>query len=286
MQAASNGGPLAALTQNKKAMIGIGVAAVLAIIILIVQMVSSMAPPPIAEAPPEGLSGAAPGEPGAMPGAPGEPGAAPMPGSADPALSAAMPGMPAPAGMPPAGAPPAGAAPAETGKKQPPGVPVRGNPFAPNKELAEVLKSIPEPPNAPEAMSPKHDLYTELYEPPASVTVSDDENEGPPVPPMRVTGIILGTQVSALMQIGGEFLQVTPGKWLPNENNPIYRVERIEQGKVILTRKWEEGNRKGIQRIEVGISGAAGGGTGPRPGGGFRPGMMPGMGGPTGSPTI
>ena len=190
------------------------------------------------------------------------------------------------AGAPTGGAPAAGNAPAETGKKQPPGVPVRGNPFAPNKELAEVLKSIPTPPTSPEAVAPAHDIYNELYEPPPSVTVSDDENEGPPVPPMRVTGIILGTQVSALMQIGGEFLQVTPGKWLPNDNNPIYRVERIEQGKVILTRKWEEGNRKGIQRIEVGISGASGGGSGFRPGGGTRPGMFPGMGGPAGSPPI
>lgn len=275
MQAASDGGPLAAITQNKKAMIGIGVAAVLAIVILLFQVFQSMAPPapppPPVGVDPAGLPGGA--DMAAGPGAMVDP-------AADPAMAAmpgAMPGM-MPGGMPGA-APAAAPASPEPVKKQPPGVPVRANPFEPNRELAEVLESIPAPITAPEAVSPKHDIYAELYEPQPEVQLSDDENEGPPVPAMRVTGIILGNQVSALMQIGSEFMQVTPGKWIPNDTNPIYRVERIEQGKVILTRRWEEGNRKGIQRIEVGIAGAGG----QRPGGpGYRPGvpgmMAPGMG--------
>ncbi len=279
MQAASDGGPLAAITQNKKAMIGIGVAAVLAIVILLVQVFQSMAPPAAPAAPvgidpaavPGGMAGAAPGmDPMMDPAAGGVPGA--MPGE----MPGGMPGMPGMPGAAPGAAP--AAASTEPVKKQPPGVPVRANPFEPNRELAEVLETIPKTPEQPDAVAPDHDIYAELYQPKSEVQLSDDETDGPPIPSMRVTGIILGNQVSALMQIGSEFMQVTPGKWIPNDTNPIYRVERIEQGKVVLTRRWEEGNRKGVQRIEVGIAGTGGQGRA----GGYRPGapgmMAPGMG--------
>jgi hypothetical protein len=65
---------------------------------------------------------------------------------------------------------------------------------------------------------------------------------------------------------------VIPGKMIP-ESNPVYRVERIEQDKVHLTRRWEMGTRKGTQKIEVLVAGSS---TpvnyGPVAGPGMRPG--------------
>jgi hypothetical protein len=101
---------------------------------------------------------------------------------------------------------------------------------------------------------------------------------------MRVAGIVQGSdQLSAMIQMGDVFMQVTPGNMIP-EGNPVYRVERIEPSKVVLTRRWEMGERTGVQRIEValangqsqnqgfGMSGAGypgGGMAGGYPGGGM-----------------
>jgi hypothetical protein len=78
-------------------------------------------------------------------------------------------------------------------------------------------------------------------------------------------------------------MQVTPGQMIP-ASNPIYRVDSIEQDTVRLSRRWEIGSRKGVQRIEVGLSaraaspggaGVGGGMPGGYPGGGGYPGAVP-----------
>lgn len=281
MQAQASGSPLEAITQNKPAMIGIFSVAGIAVIIGIVSAVRSMggsAPPP-------------PNVPGAMPGGglTGTPGAGgtDLTGSTDSTLTGtagppgAAPAAPASpdggmTGFP--GQPPA-AQPAQAARPPSAGVPVRRNPFLPSGEIDEVIRSIPDT-ERPVFLADAHPLYQELYKPKETVAVSDDENEGPPVPPMRVTAVVLGSQVSALMQIGGEFFSVVPGQSIPSRDNPIYRVEQIEAGKVVLTRRWEEGSRKGVQRIEVPISQAAGGGGAQR--GGPRFGSPSGLGSPAG----
>jgi hypothetical protein len=137
-----------------------------------------------------------------------------------------------------------------------------------------VIASIPPDPKQPTVMASAHDLYIELNPPKPDVQVAGEgADQGPPIPPMRVTGVVLGNVVSAVLQLGdgnnAQFVNVVPGKMIP-EGNPVYRVASIESGTVTLVRRWEEGNRKGVQRIEVTLSGSSnrGGAGGPSFGGG------------------
>lgn len=144
----------------------------------------------------------------------------------------------------------------------PPGVPTRANPFAPTPELERVKRSVPRPPPTPEAVADAHDLYQELNPPKPPVQVVDDAGDtgGPPIPPMRVAGFVEGAQLSAILQIGsgvgGTYVQAIPGKVI-RYGAFSYRVESLEQGKVTLVNRWEIGNRKGTQRIEVTLQAAA-----------------------------
>ena len=178
-------------------------------------------------------------------------------------LSPAFTGAPATSATPPVaggaqfGTPPGAAA--EGPARKGPGVPSRANPFEPNSDLRRVIGSIPPPPppaKPPVFLSPEVPLYEELR-PPEPPQVAENDNDGPPIPPMRVAGIVFGSQVSATLQIGDQYFQATPGKMLP-EGNPIFRVDRVEQDRVILSRRWEEGQRKGVQRIEVALSSGTG----------------------------
>jgi hypothetical protein len=164
-------------------------------------------------------------------------------------------------------------------------VPTRTNPFRQNKDIQDAINSIPPPPAPPEdkSVAPELHVYQELYKPKdkLAVTTGEDQNDGPPIPAMRVAGVIFGSAAgpTATMQIGSEFIQVSPGKMIP-EGNPVYRVERIEQDKVVLTRRWEMGSRTGVQRIEVTLAGSA-----PQAGGGaFGGGAMGGYPGGSGYP--
>jgi hypothetical protein len=163
---------------------------------------------------------------------------------------------------------------------------VRKNPFAETGEIKNVLNSIPTI-ATPEFTAQAHNLYAdELHKPkpPLDPNASEDEDDGPPIPTMRVAGVVYGKQVSATLQIGEQYMQVTPGQMVP-ASNPIYRVDRIEQEKVYLSRRWEMGSgdnaKKGVQRIEVGLTARAaspGGGAYGAPGG--YPGGYPGSGSP------
>lgn len=265
--------------QNRNVLIGIGAAVVLLIIVVMVLM---FRPQPTAtetfelddagaansaalDTPQAGIDGAAPG----------------MSGITAPVDAMGMGAAPGAAGMPGA-APQAAAQPAPP--NQPPGVSTRSNAFTENKDLRDVIASVQTP---PENVAASHSLYAELNPPEARPQISTDDQEGPPPPPMRLVGVIYGSVLSAMLQMGSEYIRIKPGAMIPSEN-PVYRVERIEPDKVILTRRWEMGNRKGVQRIEVPLATSAApppmpvGGAMP---GGGGPGSMPGgYGGPPGAP--
>lgn len=261
------------LLQNPKFQIGLIVAGAIAVIVVIILLI------------PKGASGPPPSAPdlAAAAGGGNNPDAAPLGGGIgdDPTMlggtggtGGAVPGATA-AGMPGATTPgAAGAAEGGVKKSQSPGVPVRRNPFQPNTELAKVIDSI-RTFTQQENVASSHDLYAEIRPPKPAVQQDGGEDGGPPIPAMRVSGVVQGTsQITALLQIGSEFIQVTPGAMIPRDN-PVYRVERIERDKVVLTRRWEQGEKKGTQRIEVSLAGNA-----PAAGAGVigGPGGFPGMG--------
>jgi hypothetical protein len=143
-------------------------------------------------------------------------------------------------------------------------VKTRANPFKPNSEIAAVIKSIPiEKIFEDTTVAPPQDIWQELNPPKAAKEVvnADEAGEGPAIPPMRVSGFIEGNQLSAILQIGSppsaRYEQAVPGKTFTYGPN-TYRVDRIEQGRVILVNRWEQGEKKGIQRIEVTLAGSSG----------------------------
>jgi hypothetical protein len=243
-QAAAGGGAASAL-QNPKVQIGI-IAGGVVVLLVVIWLLFFNKPPETSTVPSAsaGQLGLANGPTDATAMASGGLGGAPSPG-----VPAGFGGATFGA---PGGQPGGAAAPTEAPQNQTPGVATRANPFAPNSDIRQVLDSIPTV--DPDLAFP-HDIYqNELYKPPLPVTPGDDDQGGPPVPAMRVAGIVQGTdQLSAMLQMGDAFLHVTPGNMIP-EHNPIYRVERIEPDKVILTRRWEVGTRKGTQRIEVALA--------------------------------
>ena len=224
-QAAGEGG--GSFLSNPKVQIGLIAGGALALIAVVVMLImnnnnASPAPTPTpatgAPAPPGG--GTAAGGPGSpisstvppAPPGPGGPGS-PMASTGGPVGASGFggaPSAPSAAGAP--GAP--GAAKEGAAPKKGAGVPVRGNPFAENTELKDVLASIPEPPGQPKIVAQEHRLYQdELHTAKPVVDVSkDDQNDGPPIPTMRVAGVVYGKQISATLQIGDQYMQVTPGQ--------------------------------------------------------------------------
>lgn len=265
---AGGGGGLQGALQNPKVQIGvIAVGAIAIIIVIYFLFFSDTAQPAPAPAAPEGgLSAASPGNtPGSPPGgaAAGQPKMAPMGGAP---ATAAAPGAPGAPGQ-------AGAAAADKDTVKGPGVKTRLNPFKETKEVKAVEDSIRiyEP---PPSIAPPQSIYIdELHKPkPNTKVATDAAQEGePPIPAMRLAGVVYGEKVSATLQIGEAFVQAVPGSMVP-PTNPLYHVDRIEQEKVYLSRRWELAGHKGVQHIEVTLAGA------PPRAGGFTPGI-PGVGG-------
>ena len=284
--AASSDAPQSFL-QNPKVQIGVIVVGALALIGVIWMVFFSggsgggaVPQAPASSVAPSGTTPPVEPTAGAYPaGDSGNPGLSPTIPGATPAATPAAPASPASPGAPGAGSP-------EKAPKKSPGVPVRRNAFQPNREVNRILGSIPPPPIFQDrTVAPELDVYRELYkpEPDQVVTTGEEGTEGPPIPAMRVAGVIFGSAAgpTATIQIGSLYYQAAPGKMLP-EGNPVYRVERIEQDKVVLTRRWEMQGKKGVQRIEVTLAGSPGsaGGFG-APGGGYpgAAGGYPGVGG-------
>lgn len=297
MQANAGGGSssLPAFLQDTKVQIGVGVVALLAIGFLVWNMIG---PSLGSSAQPAGVDGNVPGMAGAAGGPAGYPGSATdLPGGAP----AGYPGSPGGlnGGLATDSAPTAvGTAPKEGAKKageSGPKPPNRANPFGPNTEIAKVMDSIPKPPELLDYPA-QQNIYGELHTPKPPKGASDnDDLDGPPVPPMRLAGIIQGSdRLTAMLQMGSSFMAVHPGQKVPDANEGPYRVDTIEPNRIMLSRRWEIGDRKGVQKVEVPLSdgqrtaavgGYPGGGAGGYPGGGApgMPGGYPG-GGPGGYP--
>jgi hypothetical protein len=121
-------------------------------------------------------------------------------------------------------------------------------------------------------------MYTPAPEkPPAAGLVQD------PQPYRRLSGIIVGDSVYALMDTGGQIEIIRPGMRVPNTE---WTVVSIDEEKAILRRTGNKVPRQITVRLESPPPGMGGGGmnTGGAPGG--APGGMPGgpMGGPGGRP--
>jgi len=288
MQAqAGAGGSSGNILQNPKVLIGVIAVGAIAIIAVIWMMFAPKGggetAPPVADTALAGGNG--PGGSGVN-GLPSPSSPTPAPGL----TPQADPGLAAP-GAAPAAAPVTGGAPRAGGqtpgtdkppKSKGPGVPVRRNPFGMNTELKTAYNNIPEiaQPRFKDPLAEQHLLWQELQaENPKVTTTGVTEGEdapGPPVPPMRVAAIQRGAQVACIIQIGSEYFHATPGKMIPDQT-PVYRVEQIENDKAVLTRRWEDQGKKGVQRIEVSLQGSATAAAAPT---GFAPGMgFPGGGG-------
>lgn len=191
------------------------------------------------------------------------------------------PGAPgAPAGAP-GGKP--GAAKEASNAPAAPGVSTRKNPFVENDEMKKVEGSVPIklPPPELAVVAPALDVYGELNPPkPVKLDTNLENAFEPPIPPMRLAGVIYGDRsISATFQLGEQFLQIVPGKMIP-EGNPVYRIDRIDQDRVFLSRHWENGGHQGTQHVEVNLQGSMNGaGTAAAYGGGFNRGMGNGPGG-------
>lgn len=297
-QAGASGGS-GSILQNPKVLIGVIAVGAIALIAIIWMIFApkgggETAAPVADTALAVGNGPAGPGAGGAgvnglpSPSSPSAP--TPAPGltpQGDPGLGA--PGAaaaPAPGGAPVTGGAPGAGGSAPGADKPPkakgPGVPTRRNPFGMNTELKTAYNSIPEinQPKQKDPLADQHLLWQELQAENPKVTstgVTEGEDApGPPVPPMRVAAIQRGAQVACIIQIGSEYFHATPGKMIPDQT-PVYRVEQIENDKAVLTRRWEDQGRKGVQRIEVSLQGSSNPSTTPA---GFAPGMgYPGGGG-------
>ncbi len=253
MAQAQAAGTASGLLQNKAVLIGGGIGAVVLIGVVVFLLIPKGEPTP-STPPPTTLLGGTPGGDGSASNAGGGTVPSPVDAAGSFNLSAGS-----------AGAGAAGNGPAMAA------VPMqRTNPFLPNSEMRRIIADIPLT-TVRDALAPQQDIYYgELHtpKPPTSVTEGGEDEGAPAIPAMRVSAIILGSPTSALLQIDSEFVQATPGRMVPRDDGP-YRVERIESSRVILSRRWESGSRKGVQTIEVplgeGIRRSGGGG----PGGGF-----------------
>jgi hypothetical protein len=91
-------------------------------------------------------------------------------------------------------------------------------------------------------------LYvTRRWEEAAEAQVPGTAPESPDIP-MRMAGVLWGPRVYGLLEVNGEVNSYTPGDTVAS----LYRVERIERDKMILSKRLNNGKRK---RIEVPLSG-------------------------------
>jgi len=263
-QAADSGS--GSFLQNKNVQIGVLVAGGIAVLVILVMYVimPMMAGSDAETALPGGSINSAPPPGGAGAGAPTANTAAPPPTTTP---SGAAPPPTAGPGTPPMPVGTPTAAPAE-GQPRGPKPEGRANPFAFAGDLKAArenyIKPPPPPPGPPPPRpepppdSPEHDpIYYELNPPrpegAAGSTVSEEFPE-PPIPRMRVVGILHGNVISAIIEIDGQVITqpLTPGKTVRD-----FRVERIEPNKVVLSRRYDAGGKSKQQFIDVVVGGAA-----------------------------
>jgi hypothetical protein len=280
--------------QNQKVQIGIiAVGAIIALVMLFKFILGGTSEPqsPMSYNSPYGAG------PGGAYGPPGAPNAAGGPDS----MAGSGPYGP-PGGYPGAEPSPYGAgttASADTGKKKSAGPkpPRNGDPFrstdpGQDRAVEAAYQQATEPVPILAATGPTPGLYEAYrWEKAAEEGVQGTAPESPD-PPMRMAGVLWGPRVYGLLEINGQVNSYTPGDTVQS----IYRVERIERDKMVLSKRLANGKRKMIdvplagspyadQSYPTDTSGAypgAGGYPGPGGAGGY-PGSGPGS-GPYGYP--
>jgi hypothetical protein len=203
-----------------------------------------------------------------------------MPGGGPPGGPGMMPGGYAPPGMP--GSPGYGGYGTDTGggtavttaaaplKKAGPKPPTRKDPFKSPDEL------VPPPVPISEALPATPPLYVEERVREISTPTADQFVRDTPDPPMRMAGALWGNRVYGVLEINGSTQVVNPG-----DKVGIYRVERVERDRIVMSRP----GRKGRRQVEAQLSGNPAlanqypAGDQGVPGG---PGGYPGPGGPPG----
>jgi hypothetical protein len=143
------------------------------------------------------------------------------------------------------GAPLTGAGGKATTKKAGPRPPSRHDPF---KMPAD---QIPEPVPI-SAQLPPNQLYIDNRIKEISQPTPDQFIRDTPDPPMRMAGALWGNRVYGVLEINGQTLVVHPG----DRGGPlgIYRVERVERDKILLSRP----SRKGRRVVEALLAGNPG----------------------------
>lgn len=287
---------LPAFMQNQKVQIGlIAVAVLIGLIALFTQILgnSSAGGDPSAQmspypgmGPPGSMPGGAPyGAPGMMP--PGGP-------TGPPGMAMGYGGAP---GGDPYGTGGAGAAATPTEpKKAGPKPPRDSDPFvgqdaAAARVVESAASAVTEPLPLAMATGPTPPLYEAFrWEKATLETATGTAPESPDIP-MRMAGVLWGPRVYGLLEVNGQVDSYTPGDTVAT----IYRVERIERDRIILSKRLLDGKRKQVEVPLAGspyaqgqydTTGGAGGypGAPGGPGGGYGGGYPGAPGGGYGAP--
>lgn len=232
--------------QNKNVQIGvIAVGILVALGFLMKQILGSNQPPP--DSAYLGTAGASPyggppGGPGGYPGPPGAPGAYP---GGPPGAPGGYPGAPSISGYGTDGA--AGtdaltgtAGTAATAKKAGPRPQARQDPFQTPAELR------PEPEAVATRLPATNNLYVDYRTERIMAPTVEQLVRDVPDPPMRMAGALFGNRVYGVLEIAGQTQVVNPG-----DKVGIYRVERVEREKIVLSRPGPTGRR----RVEAQLAG-------------------------------
>jgi hypothetical protein len=128
---------------------------------------------------------------------------------------------------------------------------------------------------------PPMDLYVQNRQEELSRPTPEQFIRDVPDPPMRMAGALWGNRIYGVLEINGQTQVVNPG-----DKIGIYRVERIERDRIILSRPGRKGRRQveaqltGNAALEnqypTGDTGVPGGPAGYGPGGMGVPGGIPG----------
>jgi hypothetical protein len=240
--------------QNQKVQIGIiAVGAIVALVMLFRFILGSAAPEPSGPLAYNNLSG------GAGPGGYGPPGAPNAAGGPDSPNAGGGYGPYGPPGSVQEGpGSPYGTttASADTGKKKSAGPkpPRSGDPFrstdpAQDRATEAAYQQATEPVPILAATGPTPGLYEAYrWEKAAEEGVQGTAPESPD-PPMRMAGVLWGPRVYGLLEINGQVNSYTPGDTVQS----IYRVERIERDKMVLSKRLANGKRK---MIDVPLAGS------------------------------
>jgi hypothetical protein len=169
------------------------------------------------------------------------------------------------------GAPLTGAGGKTPVKKAGPRPPSRRDPFkAPADQIVE-------PPPISASLPASNDIYLDSRYKRISTPTPDQFVRDTPDPPMRMAGALFGNRVYGVLEINGSTQVVNPG-----DKVGIYRVERVERDKIVLSRPGPKGRRTVdaplarnpslAGQYPTGDSGIPGGpmgygGSGPGPGG-------------------